>query len=76
MVRLSGNLANRGRVKVRIPGHSTGGSRWGTVCKSNTDQLNAAVVCRQLGFSEVSDRNQRGLSVDNIFLEIEKYLFA
>ena len=46
-VRLVGipqNLRSQGRVEICI------GSSWGTICRDNWDDRDAAVVCNQLGY--------------------------
>ena len=51
MVRLvNGGVPNEGRVEVRIPGTE----RWGTVCDDTFNEKAASIVCKQLGFSEVT----------------------
>ena len=43
---VGGNVTNKGRVEVCFD------EVWGGICNDNWDQLDANVVCRQLGFSE------------------------
>ena len=46
---IGGSGPNEGRVEVCM------GQAWGTVCHDGWDNTDATVVCRQLGFSRISN---------------------
>lgn len=46
---MGGSVPGEGRVEICF------GSLWGTVCDDMWGRNEAAVVCRQLGYSDVSD---------------------
>ena len=49
-IRLSGSsVARQGRVEICVEG------RWGTVCDTYWDSIDAAVVCRQLGYPSIGE---------------------
>ena len=44
---VGGNSAKEGRVEICI------GGLWGTICDDQYDRVDAAVICRQLGFKDI-----------------------
>ena len=44
-VRLRGGGSDQGRVELCLNG------MWGAICASSWDDINASVVCRQLGYT-------------------------
>ena len=52
-VRLAGGLSsNQGRVEICY------NNQWGTVCDNSFNNIDARVVCRQLGFPAIGEQVQ------------------
>ena len=52
-VRLEDGNATAGRVELCL------GGVWGTICRNNWDEIDATVVCSQLGLGKGSTLNKR-----------------
>ena len=50
---VGGNNDRQGRVEICY------NEAWGTICDSQYDNVDASVICRQLGFSQNSKRSAR-----------------
>ena len=60
---MNGSEAYEGRVEICL------GGGWGTVCNSGWDSVDAAVVCRELGFpTESKTLSEQYLCHNNILL--------
>ena len=61
-VRLAGGLSsNQGRVEICY------NNQWGTVCDNSFNNIDASVVCRQLGFPAIGEQVQNITGSDPVF---------